>query len=192
MSMHCPDCGNETSRVVDSRPIDGGTAIRRRRECQACEFRFTTYERTEWDVQVKKSDGAIEPFSRAKLRAGIERAVEKRPVSGAEIDAIVDEVEDRLREQESRIVDSTVVGDLVSERLHELDSVAYLRFVSVYRAFSDPEEFRRELDRLLENGPDGEPAGTGSADPPGADTDAGDGAGADDAGPGSESGATDD
>ena len=136
--------------VVDSRPSDDGAAIRRRRECQDCGFRFTTYERTEWDLQVKKRDGTVEPYSREKLRAGIERAVEKRPVTDEQVTDIVDAIETALRERDSRIVSSTDVGDLVSTRLHDLDKVAYLRFVSVYKAFEDPEEFRRELDEVLD------------------------------------------
>ncbi|MFB6218598.1 MAG: transcriptional regulator NrdR [Halobacteriaceae archaeon] len=147
--MDCPDCGG-TSRVVDSRPSDDGATIRRRRECADCGFRFTTYERTEWDLQIKKRDGSVEPYSREKLRAGIERAVEKRPVDADQVDDIVAAVEDDIEDRGSRIVPSTAVGDLVSERLRELDKVAYLRFVSVYKAFSDPEEFRRELDEVLD------------------------------------------
>ena len=150
--MNCPDCGHAESRVVDSRPINDGDAVRRRRECRDCGFRFTTYERTEWDMQVSKSDGSVEPFSREKLRAGIERAVEKRPVTDDQIDEVVDEVERELRERDSRVVDSAVIGDTVSARLQEIDSVAYLRFVSVYHAFTDPEEFRRELDEVLDGG----------------------------------------
>jgi transcriptional repressor NrdR len=150
MSMDCPDCGHGTSRVVDSRPSEDGTAVRRRRECQRCGFRFTTYERTEWDRQVEKRDGTVEPYSREKLRAGIERAVEKRPVTDDQVAEIIDAVEAELRERESRIVSSTAIGDTVSERLRTLDKVAYLRFVSVYKAFSDPEEFRRELDEVLD------------------------------------------
>ncbi|MFB6135987.1 MAG: transcriptional regulator NrdR [Halobacteriaceae archaeon] len=149
--MRCPDCGEGTSRVVDSQPINEAGAIRRRRECKECGFRFTTYERTEWDLQVQKSDGSIEPFSREKLRAGIERAVEKRPVTDQQIADLVDGIESDLQDTDSRIVDSTDIGDRVSERLHDLDTVAYLRFVSVYRAFSDPEEFRRELDEVIED-----------------------------------------
>jgi len=150
MSMDCPDCGHGTSRVVDSRPSDDGAAIRRRRECQGCGFRFTTYERTEWDRQVEKRDGTIEPYNPEKLRAGIERAVEKRPVTDDQVEAVIAEVEAEIEDRGTRIVPSTVIGNLVSDRLRELDKVAYLRFVSVYKAFSDPEEFRRELDEVLD------------------------------------------
>ncbi|WP_460923415.1 transcriptional regulator NrdR [Salinarchaeum chitinilyticum] len=149
--MHCPDCGHDRTRVVDTGASDDGSSVRRRRECQRCSFRFTTYERPEWDsLQVKKRDGEIEPFRREKLRAGVERAVEKRPVDDAAVDELVDDVEAELRETDTRIVNTSVVGDLVSSRLRELDSVAYIRFVSVYKAFSEPEEFLRELDAVLD------------------------------------------
>ncbi|GAB3688235.1 hypothetical protein GCM10028857_22160 [Salinarchaeum chitinilyticum] len=150
-TMHCPDCGHDRTRVVDTGASDDGSSVRRRRECQRCSFRFTTYERPEWDsLQVKKRDGEIEPFRREKLRAGVERAVEKRPVDDAAVDELVDDVEAELRETDTRIVNTSVVGDLVSSRLRELDSVAYIRFVSVYKAFSEPEEFLRELDAVLD------------------------------------------
>lgn len=150
-TMHCPDCGHDRTRVVDTGASDDGTAVRRRRECQRCRFRFTTYERPEWDsLQVKKRNGDIEPYRREKLRAGVERAVEKRPVDEAAVDALVDDVEAELHETDTRIVDSSLIGDLVSAALRELDSVAYIRFVSVYEAFSEPEEFLRELDAVLD------------------------------------------
>ncbi|WP_181685469.1 transcriptional regulator NrdR [Halorhabdus salina] len=149
--MDCPDCGNNRTRVVDTEPSADGTSIRRRRECQRCTFRFTTYERPEWEsLQVKKRDGTIEPFDRTKLRGGIERAVEKRPVDDEAVTAIVDDVQEACRDREERIVASTLIGDLVAEALRERDKVAYIRFVSVYEAFSDPEEFLRELDAVLE------------------------------------------
>jgi transcriptional repressor NrdR len=148
--MNCPDCGNERTRVVDTGTSADGASVRRRRECQRCTFRFTTYERPEWDsLQVKKRDGRIEPFDRAKLRGGIERAVEKRQVPESEVSAIVDEIEAELKDRDARIVSSSLVGELASERLRDLDGVAYLRFVSVYKAFSEPEEFVRELDAVL-------------------------------------------
>jgi len=150
-TMDCPDCGNDRTRVVDTRTISDGASVRRRRECQRCSFRFTTYERPEWEsLQVKKRDGRIEPFSREKLRAGIERAVEKRGVTEAEVTAVVDGIEAAIRERDERIVASGLIGEHASERLRELDGVAYLRFVSVYKAFSEPEEFLRELDAVLD------------------------------------------
>jgi len=150
--MNCPDCGNERTRVVDTGTSADGTSVRRRRECQRCTFRFTTYERPEWDsLQVKKRDGRIEPFDRAKLRAGIERAVEKRQVPESDVSEVVDEIEAELQARDTRIVSSSLVGELASERLRDLDGVAYVRFVSVYKAFSEPEEFLRELDAVLDD-----------------------------------------
>jgi len=148
-TMDCPDCGDDRTRVVDTdRNPD---TVRRRRECRRCGFRFTTYERPEWGtLQVKKRNGDIEPFDRDKLRAGVERATEKRPVGDEAVTELVDGVAEELRERDTRIVASTLIGDAVSERLQELDGVAYIRFVSVYRAFSDPEEFLRELDAVLD------------------------------------------
>ena len=149
--MDCPDCGNDRTRVVDTETSADGTSVRRRRECRRCSFRFTTYERPEWDsLQVKKRDGRIEPFDREKLRAGIERAVEKRGVPEREVTRLVDGIEAALGDRETRIVSSGLIGELASERLRDLDGVAYLRFVSVYEAFSEPEEFLRELDAVLD------------------------------------------
>jgi len=150
-TMNCPDCGDERTRVIDTETSADGSSVRRRRECQRCSFRFTTYERPEWDSrQVKKRDGRIEPFDRGKLRAGIERAVEKRGVDDEAVTALVDDVVADLSDREERIVSSGLLGKLVSERLRELDQVAYIRFVSVYKAFSEPEEFLRELDAVLD------------------------------------------
>lgn len=150
-TMNCPDCGNERTRVIDTGTSADGTSVRRRRECQRCSFRFTTYERPEWEsLQVKKRDGTIEPFDRQKLRAGIERAVEKRGVNETAVTALVDDIESELQDREARIVSSSLVGELVSENLRTLDKVAYIRFVSVYKAFSEPQEFLRELDAVLD------------------------------------------
>ncbi|WP_049935310.1 transcriptional regulator NrdR [Haloplanus natans] len=149
--MDCPDCGTDRTRVVDTEPSADGASVRRRRECRQCTFRFTTYERPEWDsLQVKKRDGTIEPFDRAKLRAGIERAVEKRDVSETRVTSLVDDIESTLQGRETRIVSSSLVGEHVSDRLRDIDKVAYIRFVSVYKAFSEPEEFLRELDAVLD------------------------------------------
>ena len=149
--MNCPDCGNERTRVIDTGTDADGASVRRRRECQRCSFRFTTYERPEWEsLQVKKRDGTIEPFDRQKLRAGIERAVEKRDVAETTVTALVDDIESELQGREARIVSSSLIGELVSENLRTLDKVAYIRFVSVYKAFSEPQEFLRELDAVLD------------------------------------------
>ncbi|WP_141104837.1 transcriptional regulator NrdR, partial [Halorubrum lacusprofundi] len=136
--------------VIDTETSADGTSVRRRRECQRCSFRFTTYERPEWDsLQVKKRNGTIEPFNRTKLRAGIERAVEKRDVSETTVTTLVDDIESALQDRETRLVSSSLIGELVSDRLRDLDKVAYIRFVSVYKAFSEPQEFLRELDAVL-------------------------------------------
>lgn len=150
--MNCPDCGHDRTRVVDTEASDDGTSVRRRRECQRCSFRFTTYERPEWEIlQVKKRDGTIEPYDRAKLHGGIDRAVEKRPVTDDDVTAVGDDVERELKDRNTQIISSNLIGDLVSENLRDLDTVAYIRFVSVYKAFSAPEEFLRELDAVLDD-----------------------------------------
>ena len=149
--MNCPDCGNERTSVIDTGTSADGTSVRRRRECQRCSFRFTTYERPEWEsLQVKKRGGTIESFDRQKLRAGIERAVEKRDVTETTVTALVDDIESEVQGREARIVSSSLIGELVSESLRTLDKIAYIRFVSVYKAFSEPEEFLRELDAVLD------------------------------------------
>ncbi len=149
--MNCPDCNDDRTRVRDTETSADGDAVRRRRECQRCSFRFTTYERPEWDsLQVKKRDGDIEPYDRRKLHDGIIRAVKKRPVTDAEVTELVDGIEADLQTRDERIVASGRIGDLVSESLRALDKVAYIRFVSVYEAFSEPQEFLRELDAVLD------------------------------------------
>ena len=149
--MNCPDCGNERTSVIDTGTSADGTSVRRRRECQRCSFRFTTYERPEWEsLQVKKRGGTIESFDRQKLRAGIERAVEKRDVTETTVTALVDDIESELQDRETRIVSSSLIGELVSENLRTLDKVAYIRFVSVYKTFSEPQEFLSELDAVLD------------------------------------------
>ncbi|CAI50861.1 transcription regulator NrdR (plasmid) [Natronomonas pharaonis DSM 2160] len=148
--MNCPDCGNGRTRVIDTGASSDGASVRRRRECQRCSFRFTTYERPEWkSLQVKKRDGTIESFDQQKLRTGIERAVEKRGVAETTVTALVDDIESELQDREARIVSSSLIGELVSENLRTLDKVAYIRFVSVYKAFSEPQEFLKELDAVL-------------------------------------------
>ncbi len=155
--MECPDCGHDRTSVIDTRSGADGTTVRRRRECSRCSFRFTTYERPEWEtLQVKKRDGSIEPFDAEKIRGGVERAVEKRPVSDDDVDRLIEDIQRELRERGTRIVSSKLVGELVSENLRAIDSVAYIRFVSVYKAFSDPEEFVRELDQILDEELDGD------------------------------------
>ena len=138
--------------MIDSRPTENSTAVRRRRQCRECDVRFTTYERPEWEgVQIKKRDGDLEPFDRQKLLDGIVRAIEKRPVSVEEPEKIADEVETAVKEMEDDVIESHVIGEHVSKRLKEIDQVAYLRFVSVYKEFSDPSEFAKELDKIEES-----------------------------------------
>jgi len=148
--MKCPFCGATDDRVVDSRESREGEVIRRRRECAACGRRFTSYETIEEiPYMVVKKDGRREVFDRKKLRAGLVKACEKRPVAPARLDAIVDEIETLLHDAEEREIATSRVGGLVMERLRELDKVAYVRFASVYRKFEDVDEFLLELKNLI-------------------------------------------
>ena len=150
--MKCPYCENEESRVIDARHTDDGQAIRRRRECESCGRRFTTYEKVEEMIlMVIKKDGRREAFDRSKLLNGIIRACEKRPVSIADMEKIVDEIERGLNNMMEKEVDSTFIGELVMERLKDLDEVAYVRFASVYRQFTDINTFVAEIEKLLTN-----------------------------------------
>lgn len=147
-TINCPHCDHASTRVVDTRDT-GQNEIRRRRECADCGERFTTYERIESpSLQVVKQDGSAERFDPGKIRDGVERACNKRPVSDDEIDALVDQVESAIRQQHTDRVDSEEVGEAVAERLKELDEVAYIRFASVYRSFEDAESFQDELEEL--------------------------------------------
>ncbi len=148
--MKCPFCGHEEDKVVDSRAAQDGRAVRRRRECLNCKERFTTYEYIEnVALTVIKSDDRREPFDRQKLIHGIKLACNKRPVSGKKIEAIVDEIEARLQELSKSEVTSKFIGEMVMEKLKEVDEVAYVRFASVYRKFQDKAEFFEELKKLL-------------------------------------------
>lgn len=148
--MKCPFCAFSDSKVVDSRPDKGGAAIRRRRECESCGKRFTTYERIEETLPlVLKKDGRREPFDRLKVIAGIQKACEKRQVSRETIEKLVDRLESRLQEWGEKEVPSTTIGQWVMTELHEIDEVAYVRFASVYRSFKDVNEFMTELQDLL-------------------------------------------
>ena len=150
--MKCMYCNSTESRVIDSRPTDEGLAIRRRRECVNCGRRFTTYEKIEnVQIMVIKKDGRREAFDRSKLLNGIIRACEKRPVSIADMEKIVDEIERGLNNMMEKEVDSTFIGELVMERLKDLDEVAYVRFASVYRQFTDINTFVAEIEKLLTN-----------------------------------------
>jgi transcriptional repressor NrdR len=148
--MKCPFCGGLDDRVVDSREGKEGQVIRRRRECVSCGRRFTSYETIEEiPYVVVKKDGRREAFDRKKLRGGLVKACEKRPVPPARLDAIVDEIETRLHDSEEREMSTGQIGSLVMERLRELDKVAYVRFASVYRKFEDVDEFFTELKSLI-------------------------------------------
>lgn len=146
--MKCPFCGHEEDRVLDSRPLEASSIIRRRRECQSCHKRFTTYERLESiPLMVIKSDDRREPFSREKLREGIARACEKRPISADTIERLISEIEYELQDYVMQ-VPSRVIGEKVLKKLMELDAVAYVRFASVYRQFQDVDAFLRELEKF--------------------------------------------
>ncbi|MDI3318113.1 MAG: transcriptional regulator NrdR [Bacillota bacterium] len=151
--MNCPFCGGPT-RVVDSRPSDDGAAIRRRRRCERCGQRFTTYETIEQGpLWVVKKDGRRELFKREKLLGGLLLACEKRPVPPERLERLATEIETRLRARGEREVPSRAIGELAIEGLREIDAVAYVRFASVYRDFEDVERFREEVDRLLGRAP---------------------------------------
>jgi transcriptional repressor NrdR len=149
--VKCPFCGSTKDKVVDSRESGLGDAIRRRRECQDCSRRFTSYERIEEiPYLVIKRDGRREAFDRAKLMAGLHRACEKRPVSAKDLATLADDVEQMVQDAVDREVETKVIGEMVVDRLKELDKVAYVRFASVYRRFEDVQEFVAELKDLLE------------------------------------------
>lgn len=151
--MNCPFCSHDDTRVVDSRLGREGNNIRRRRECVACEKRFTTYERIEETLPlVVKKDGRRESFDRQKIVAGMQRACEKRPVSIATIEQFVDRLEHQFQESGEKEVSSSRIGEAVMEALHEIDQVAYVRFASVYREFRDINEFMAELSDILARG----------------------------------------
>ncbi len=148
--MKCPYCEYTESKVIDSRPTDEGNSIRRRRECLKCEKRFTTYEQIESiPIIIIKKDGKRQTYDRQKLINGIVRACEKTTISFSQIEDIVSSVEVKLFNSMDREISSTFVGELVMDRLKELDPVAYVRFASVYREFKDVETFMKELEELL-------------------------------------------
>ena len=148
--MKCPFCGTEDSKVIDSRPTDEGERIRRRRECLACQKRFTTYEIIEsLPIIVIKKDKSRETFNRDKLMNGILRACEKRPISINTLDNMIDEIELTIQNSLDREVTSDKIGELVMEKLKNIDEVAYIRFASVYRKFKDISTFMEELNKLI-------------------------------------------
>jgi transcriptional repressor NrdR len=149
--MRCPHCGHIDDKVIDSRTLANGEAIRRRRECNECGFRFTSYERIEdKPFMVIKRNGRREPFDRGKIERGVQRALEKRPVSQMGIESLVNEIEDSaaMQGKVNHEIAAAAIGDLVLEKLSALDKVAYIRFASVYRHFNDLEEFVREIENM--------------------------------------------
>lgn len=148
--MKCPFCGHENTKVVDSRPVEGDSAIRRRRLCENCNKRFTSYEKAELiPLRVIKKDRNREDYDRSKIEAGIYRACHKRPVSADKINEAVNAIERDIYNKEVREIESTEIGEMVMNYLKDLDEVAYVRFASVYREFKDVDTFIREIEKLM-------------------------------------------
>ena len=148
--MRCPFCDNQETKVIDSRPTEDGHANRRRRECERCSRRFTTYEKVEEVIlMVVKKDGSREAFDRRKIMNGIIKACEKRPVTVATIENMVDQIERGLNNMMEKEIDSSFIGELIMDQLKDVDQVAYVRFASVYRQFTDVNTFVAEIEKLL-------------------------------------------
>ena len=148
--MKCPYCANDDTRVIDSRPADDNCSIRRRRICDDCNKRFTTYEKVETiPLIIIKKDNNREAYDRSKIEAGILRACHKRPVSATQITQLVDDIENEISTLEDKEIPSRVIGEIVMKKLKDLDAVAYVRFASVYREFKDVNTFMDELKRML-------------------------------------------
>jgi transcriptional repressor NrdR len=148
--MRCPRCNETGTRVIDSRDLEAGSTIRRRRECEACSYRFTTYERPEGArLTVIKRDGSRQEFDREKVRAGLLKALQKRPVTLDRVDQAVDDIDSALRALAQPEVTSREIGRLATEALRELDQLAYIRFASVYHSYEDISTLKREVDRLM-------------------------------------------
>ena len=149
--MKCPFCNKDNTRVIDSRPADDNNSIRRRRQCDECQRRFTTYEKVETiPLVVIKKDNNREPYDRSKIEAGVFRSCHKRPISVDRITALVDEVETAIFNREDKEIPSNVIGEILMDKLKELDPVAYVRFASVYREFKDVNTFMDELKKILD------------------------------------------
>lgn len=147
--MICPFCGHSETKVVDSRDTNDGKAIRRRRECEKCEARFSTYEETEiMKLTIIKRDGSRQEYDRGKIKTGILKSVEKRPVSEDKIEKLVGDVEYEIQARESNEITSKDIGKIVLDKLKEVDDVAYLRFASVYKDFKSADSFRREVEKM--------------------------------------------
>ncbi len=148
--MKCPYCNEDDTKVIDSRPADDNCSIRRRRQCERCGKRFTTYEKLEtMPLMVIKKDDSRETYDRSKIESGVIRSCHKRPVSTQQINAMIDDIENRIFNLEEKEVATSVIGELVMESLKALDEVAYVRFASVYREFKDVNTFMEELGKLL-------------------------------------------
>jgi transcriptional repressor NrdR len=148
--MHCPFCTADDTKVIDSRLSNDGVSVRRRRECIECSERFTTFETAELAMpRIIKRDGIREAFGEAKLRAGMMRALEKRPVNSERVEEAIRHITRTLREAGEREIEASILGELVMEQLQALDQVAYVRFASVYRAFKDVNEFKEEINKLI-------------------------------------------
>ncbi len=148
--MKCPYCSSDNTRVIDSRPADDNTAIRRRRNCDDCGKRFTTFEKVETiPLMIVKKDNTRERYDRTKIEAGVLRACHKRPISAEQIKTLVDEVETEIYSSADREIPSSVIGELVMDKLKDLEAVAYVRFASVYREFKDVNTFVNELKKML-------------------------------------------
>ncbi len=149
--MKCPFCGSDNTKVIDSRPADDNCSIRRRRSCDKCNKRFTTYEKVETiPLVVIKKDNNREPYDRSKIEAGVLRACHKRPVSINQINALIDEVENEIFNMEDKEIPSDVIGEIVMNKLKDLEAVAYVRFASVYREFKDVNTFMDELKKIVD------------------------------------------
>lgn len=150
--MKCPFCGKDNTRVIDSRPADDNNSIRRRRQCDECQRRFTTYEKVETiPLVVIKKDNNREPYDRSKIVAGVFRSCHKRPISVDQITALVDEVETIIFNREDKEIPSHIIGEILMDKLKDIDPVAYVRFASVYREFKDVNTFMDELKKILDN-----------------------------------------
>ena len=150
--MKCPYCNAQDTKVIDSRPADDNSSIRRRRQCEKCGKRFTTYEKLEtMPLMVIKKDRSRETYDRSKIESGIIHSCHKRPVSTQQINAMIDEIDNQIFNMEEKEVETTVIGELVMRKLKQLDEVAYVRFASVYREFKDVNTFMEELGKLLQN-----------------------------------------
>lgn len=148
--MKCPYCNEQDTKVIDSRPADDNSSIRRRRQCESCGKRFTTYEKLEtMPLMVIKKDRSREAYDRSKIESGIIHSCHKRPISTQQINAMIDEIENQIFNMEDKEVETSAIGELVMKKLKQLDEVAYVRFASVYREFKDVNTFMEELGKLL-------------------------------------------